>query len=78
MAEELGLQVNSPRDPARRGGMVCLDFPGAEQAHHELIRDRFLIDYRPRCGIRISPHFYTADDEIEAVLKKISRLRRRG
>jgi len=75
MADDLGLRVNSPRDPERRGGMVCLDFDGAEAAHHELLKRRFLIDYRPRCGIRISPHFYTTDDELDAVVKEIARLR---
>lgn len=75
MADDLGLSVNSPRDPRRRGGMVCVDFPGAQEVHHELLKRRFLIDYRPRCGIRISPHFYTTDDELDSVMKEIARLR---
>ncbi|MBI2930521.1 MAG: aminotransferase class V-fold PLP-dependent enzyme [Planctomycetes bacterium] len=76
MADDLGLKVNTPRHPSQRGGMVCVDFPGAEEAHRRLLKRRFLLDYRPRCGIRLSPHFYTTDAELEAVMKEISRLRR--
>ncbi len=76
MADELGLSVHSPRDPKRRGGMVCVDFSNAETAHHDLLKKHFLIDYRPRCGIRMSPHFYTSDEEIDAILGEIARLRK--
>lgn len=32
----------------------------------ELARSDILLDFRPGVGIRIVPHFYTADDEIDA------------
>jgi selenocysteine lyase/cysteine desulfurase len=35
-----------------------------------------LHDYRPRCGIRASPHFYTTDDELRAFVDEIDRIRR--
>jgi kynureninase len=53
---------------------VTVDFDGAEEAHHELIRRKFIVDYRPEAGIRISPHFYTSDEEIEAILQEIRKL----
>ncbi len=77
LADERGFRVNTPREPDRRGNMVCVDFDGAEPVHRELLRRRFLLDYRPRCGIRLSPHFYTRDDELHAVFDEIDRLRRR-
>jgi len=76
IADEMGLKVNTPRDPERRGGMICVDFPDSERVHLELLKRHFLIDWRPKCGIRISPHFYTTDDELEAVFKEIARLRK--
>ncbi len=76
LADERGFRLNTPRDPRRRGNMVCVDFPGAERAHLELLKRRFLIDYRPGSGIRISPHFYTRDDEVHAIFAEIDRLRR--
>ncbi|NUN50567.1 MAG: aminotransferase class V-fold PLP-dependent enzyme [Candidatus Brocadiae bacterium] len=76
-AQELGLTVNTPLDPALRAGTVSVDFPGAEKACEGLIRQKFIVDYRPKAGIRISPHFYNTDDEIEAIMDAIARLRRR-
>jgi kynureninase len=76
LADERGFRVNTPRDPSRRGNMVCVDFPGAERLHHELLRRRFLIDHRPTSGLRVSPHFYTRDDELHALFAEIDRLRR--
>jgi kynureninase len=69
-----GFRVNSPREADRRGGTVCIDFPNAEAAHHELIRRGFIIDYRPGGGIRVSPHFYNTVDECDAILEAMSEL----
>jgi kynureninase len=35
-----------------------------------LARD-VVIDYRPGAGIRVAPHFYTTDDEVERVVAEI-------
>jgi kynureninase len=77
IADDMGLKVNTPRDPERRGGMICVDFPGSEQVHLELLKRHYLIDWRPKCGIRISPHFYTSDAELEAVFGEIGKLRKK-
>lgn len=73
-AKEMGLRINSPLDGDRRGGSVTVDLDRAEEIHHELIRRKFIVDYRPEAGIRISPHFYTSDEEIETVLEEIRKL----
>ncbi len=74
-ADAQGLTVNTPRAPAGRGGTVCVDFEGADVAHDMLIEQDILIDYRPRCGIRISPHFYNTAAECDAALEAIAELR---
>jgi kynureninase len=74
LADESGLRVNSPRDADQRGGAVSVDLPRAEEVTHELIRREFLVDYRPGAGIRISPHFYNTDDEIEAIIAEIKKI----
>ena len=66
-----GLTVNSPVDARRRGGHVTVHLPDAEAVSQELIRRRFIIDYRPGAGIRIAPHFYNTDDECVAILDEI-------
>lgn len=70
-ALEDGLTVNSPLDGERRGGHVTVDLPDAEAVSQELIRRRFIIDYRRGAGIRIAPHFYNTDDECLAILDEI-------
>jgi len=37
---------------------------------------RIFVDYRPGCGIRVSPHFYTSDDEIATFFAALDELRR--
>jgi kynureninase len=75
-AKQQGLRVNSPLAAERRAGFVVIDFEGSEPAHHALIDAGYNIDYRPGAGIRIAPHFYNSDDEINRVFDAIARLRR--
>ena len=42
----------------------------------ELVRRRFFHDYRPRCGLRVSPHFYTTDEELVAFVDALDDVRR--
>ena len=71
LADLRGYAVHAPRDPARRGGTVAFDVPhGYEVAQYLLSRD-IVIDYRPGAGIRVAPHFYTRDDELEAAVVAI-------
>ena len=69
-ARGLGLRVNSPLDPARRGGSVILDVPDGRRVCDELIKRKFLVDYRPGAGVRVAPHFYTTDEECDAVVEQ--------
>ncbi|MEW5915970.1 MAG: aminotransferase class V-fold PLP-dependent enzyme [Gemmatimonadota bacterium] len=68
LADVRGYRIHAPRDPNRRGGTVAIDVPhGYEVAQCLLARD-ILIDYRPGAGIRVAPHFYTRDDELESAV----------
>jgi kynureninase len=71
LADERGYDVYAPRDAARRGGTVAFSVPhGFEVSQYLLSRD-ILVDYRPRAGIRVAPHFYTRDDELEVAVSAI-------
>ena len=71
LADARGYKVNAPRDPARRGGTVAVDVPhGYEVAQHLLSRN-ILVDYRVGAGIRIAPHFFTREEEIEEAVSEI-------
>jgi kynureninase len=68
LADRRGWTVNTPRDADRRGGTVSIDMPHAEQVCRELLQRDILVDWRPNAGVRLSPHFYTTDDELETAL----------
>ena len=60
-----GWPVRTPMDPERRGGTVAFDVPHGLAVKHELLDRGVIVDYRPGAGIRVSPHFYTTDDECD-------------
>jgi kynureninase len=76
LVEARDFTVNTPREDDRRGGTICFDFPGADVVSRELVRRRFFHDYRPRCGLRVSPHFYTTDDELRAFVEALDEVRK--
>jgi kynureninase len=71
LAGEAGFPVNTCRDPKLRGGVVVVDVPNGYAVTKELARREVLVDYRPQAGIRIAPHFYTTDEELEHTMTEI-------
>ncbi|MBY0504991.1 MAG: aminotransferase class V-fold PLP-dependent enzyme [Bryobacteraceae bacterium] len=71
LADEAGFPVRTCRDDQFRGGVVILDVPDGKQVTQELARRQVLVDYRPRAGIRLAPHFYTTDDELEHAMHEL-------
>ncbi len=67
-----GWQVNSVRDPQRRGGTVTVNPPHAYAVSRALLARNIVIDYREGSGIRLSPHFYNSDAEVHAALDAIA------
>src|SRR5215469_15560164 len=78
LAKEAGFKVNSPLDPDSRGGTVVIDVPDAHAVTEQLLRRDFLVDFRPRAGIRISPHFYTKDQELDLTVQEIRKILKTG
>ena len=77
-AAERGLQSKSPPDSSRRGGTVTLDVPHAPALVAALAEREILIDSRPDVGLRLSPHYYNTDDELDACLDAICELLQSG
>ena len=73
-ARERGFRISAPAEPERRGGTVAIDVPHGLAVARELIRREFLVDYRPGAGVRISPHFYSTDEEIDGTVLEIARI----
>jgi kynureninase len=74
LADESGFRVVSPREPERRGGTVVLDVPHAERVCQEALKRELLLDHRPGVGLRLAPHFYTREDEVDAAMHLLRRL----
>jgi selenocysteine lyase/cysteine desulfurase len=65
-AREAGLDVVTPPEPERRGGVVCLRFPGDAAAVAALKQRGFVCSHRG--GVRVAPHFYNTEDEVDAFM----------
>jgi kynureninase len=74
LADARGFPVTAPRETSRRGGTVAFDVPHAREVAQALLARDVLVDYRPGAGIRVAPHFYTSDDEVESVVGSIDEI----
>ncbi len=74
LADDAGLRVNTCRDPEKRGGVVTIDVPNGHEVVRELGRRQILVDYRPGAGIRVAPHFYTSDEELDHTIAEIRQI----
>ncbi len=73
-----GFRCTTPRDPSRRGGTVAFDVPHGYEVSRALKARQILCDYRPGAGVRLSPHFYTRDDELDAAVGAMAEILDRG
>jgi kynureninase len=71
-ARERGWRVHTPEADQERGGPVTRDVPRGPEVLRELLRREVLVDYRPQAGIRVSPHFYNTQEEIDRVVGEIA------
>jgi kynureninase len=74
LADERGWRVHSPRRAEQRGGSVILDVPRADAVTRELEARHVLVDYRPGAGIRLGPHFFNTDDEVDSAVAEIQSI----
>jgi len=67
-----GWRVNTPEIPAERAGTVSVDCPHAAEVCRELLAREILVDYRPKAGVRLSPHFYNREEECDLAIAQIA------
>ena len=78
LADDAGFDVRSPREHVRRGGTVTVHVDEFPAVYTELAERQILCDFRPGAGIRIGPHYFTSDDELEFVIAQIGEIRQSG
>jgi kynureninase len=74
LADARGFALTAPRAPERRGGTVAFDVPHAREVAQALLGRDIIVDFRPGAGIRVAPHFYTSDEELETAVQAIDEI----
>lgn len=69
-----GHVTRSPLDAERRGGTITLLVEHAPAVVKALAERDILVDCRPDVGLRVSPHFYTSDDELDGFLDALDEI----
>jgi kynureninase len=72
-----GLTIHSPLDGAQRTGFVAVDFPGSQAVSQQLVAEHYKHDWRPNCGLRIGPHFYSTAEEVHRMMDRVVALAQR-
>ncbi len=75
---EQGFRIHGPTDPARRGGTITVGLAPEENGPAFVKALEFrgvLVDHRPGAGIRVSPHLYTLEDEMDEFVEALVELR---
>ncbi|HWQ01690.1 MAG TPA: aminotransferase class V-fold PLP-dependent enzyme [Gaiellaceae bacterium] len=71
LADRAGFEVTSQRDQSRRGASVTVRMPGFEGVHKELAARDILCDFRPDVGLRLGPHFFNTEEELDFTIGQI-------
>jgi len=74
LADQRGWKVNAPRIPEQRGGTVAMEMPNSKDVCQELLRRDVLVDWRPKAGVRFSPHFYNTMEEIDRAIQTVDEI----
>jgi len=74
LAAARGLPCTTPVEPGDRGGTVAVDAPHGYEVSRALKAREILCDYRPGAGVRLSPHFYNRDDELDAAIEAVDEI----
>ena len=77
-ARSYGWRVNTPENPAERAGTVSIECPHAYEVGRELLAREIIVDYRPRAGVRIAPHFYNREEECDFTLAQMEEILKTG
>ena len=73
-AREAGYRLNTPERDEERAGAVIVDVPNADAVTQELIRQQVIVDYRPGAGIRMAPHFYNSEEDIDRAMQVLDAI----
>jgi len=68
----LGLELQAPEEQQHRSGIVNFKIDKSNEVVEHLKRNNIVVSARAR-GIRVSPHFYNTEEEIDTLVEKIKK-----
>jgi selenocysteine lyase/cysteine desulfurase len=71
-AQELNLSINSSLREENRSGIVNLNVKNPEKVKERLLREGIVVSARK--GLRVSPHFYNTQEEVERFLLALGKI----
>lgn len=76
-ADEVGIEVLSPREDAKRSGLVRVHIPGgpekAKSTLHALFEREVVLDSRGD-ALRISPHFFNNEEDVDRCFEELAKI----
>jgi selenocysteine lyase/cysteine desulfurase len=71
-ATDAGYHVRTPREPERRGATVAFEVPDSKRVLEALLAKGVIVDER-HGAIRACPHFFSSEDDIDALFETLGR-----
>lgn len=71
--KDLGLKLQTPEEPQHRSGIVNFKVKKPKEVVEHLKSKNIVVSARAN-GIRVSPHFYNTEEEIDKLVNEIKRL----
>ncbi|MEM2093039.1 MAG: hypothetical protein QXE16_02020 [Candidatus Bathyarchaeia archaeon] len=66
------MQLQTPEDPNCRSGIINFKVKNLKEIMGELRRKDIIVSARAN-GIRVSPHFYNTEEEIDKLVNEVKR-----
>src|SRR4030095_15315259 len=73
-AREHGWTLNTPPETNKRGGSVMIGVADGPAMVEQLAAKQVFVDCRPGAGLRISPHFFNTEGQVEEALTILKEL----
>lgn len=71
--KDLELELQTPEEPQYRSGIVNFKIDKPQEVAEKLNKKGIVVSARAH-GIRVSPHFYNTEEEIDRLMKEIKRV----
>ncbi|NQW05511.1 MAG: aminotransferase class V-fold PLP-dependent enzyme [Acidobacteria bacterium] len=69
-----GWRLNTPDGDHERGASVVIDVPNGAAVVAGMTARKVIVDYRPDAGVRVAPHFYNTEAEIDLAVETMASL----